>query len=83
MKISLKTAGTLGQFLPPGSARNNAQLELPDGASPIDVIVKLGMPPADSYLVTLNGAIVPTVQRAACTLKEGDQLSVMPPLKGG
>jgi thiamine biosynthesis protein ThiS len=83
MKISLKTAGTLGQYLPPGSARNNAQLDVADGSSPIDVIAKLGMPPADSYLVTLNGSIVPTAKRSECKLRDGDQLSIMPPLKGG
>ena len=83
MKVNLKTAGTLGKFLPPGSDRNKAQLDLPTGASPLDVMKKLGMPLGDSYLVTLNGAIVPIKQREGCVLNDGDQLSIMPPLKGG
>ena len=43
----------------------------------------LGMPPDGGYLVIHNGASVPKDARAACTLAEGDELAIMPPLKGG
>ena len=83
MRINLKTAGTLGQFLPPGSARNTGSIDMPSGSTPIDVLEKLGMPTEESYLITRNGAIVPIKDRPSCVLKDNDQLSIMPPLKGG
>ncbi|MCH9020200.1 MAG: hypothetical protein IIA73_07540, partial [Proteobacteria bacterium] len=52
MKITIKTAGLLGKYLPPGSAGNDAELEVAEGATPRDVIAQLGMPLDASYLVT-------------------------------
>lgn len=83
MRITLKTAGLLGKYLPPGSTRDEALLEVDDGASPLDVIAQLGMPDDANYLVTVNGAIVPPSERPAWRLAERDKLSIMPPLKGG
>lgn len=82
MRIQVRTAGLLGEHLPPGSERNRAQVEVRDGATPLDVMAQLGFP-AGSYLVSVNGSVVPTAQRAATILQEGDDLALMPPLKGG
>ena len=35
------------------------------------------------YLIALNGEIVPENRRPDTTLHENDELSIMPPLKGG
>ncbi|MBT7646243.1 MAG: MoaD/ThiS family protein, partial [Rhodospirillaceae bacterium] len=35
------------------------------------------------YLVTLNGKAVPTAKRMEVILQDGDNLALMPPLKGG
>lgn len=83
MKISLKTAGLLGRYLPPGSAGNAADLDVPQGATPIDVIKQLGMPLDGRYLVVLNGTSIPQSERSRRTLVESDILVIMPPLKGG
>ena len=83
MRIAFKTAGLLVKYLPAGSRDRTASLELPAGATPLDVIRKLGMPEDGSYLVILNGASVPKAERAGLALAEGDSLSIMPPLKGG
>lgn len=83
MKITVKTAGLLGKHLPAGSASNLAQLEIPEGATPADVIELLGMPPEEPYLVARNGTVVPSKQRRSCHLTENDSLSIMPPIKGG
>jgi sulfur carrier protein ThiS len=83
MRITVKTAGLLGKYLPPGSAPNLAELEVKQGASPLDVIRQLGMPPEDSYLVSVNGAIVPPSKREAWSLCDNDKLSIMPPLRAG
>ncbi len=83
MKITIKTAGLLGKYLPPGSVGNDAELEVTQGATPRDVIARLGMPLDASYLVTLNGESVPTAERRVRTLADNDRLAIMPPLKGG
>ncbi len=83
MKITIKTAGLLGKYLPPGSTGNDAELEVAEGATPRDVIAQLGMPLDASYLVTLNGESVPTAERGVRTLADNDRLAIMPPLKGG
>ncbi|MBN33237.1 MAG: molybdopterin synthase sulfur carrier subunit [Rhodospirillaceae bacterium] len=82
MKILVRTAGLLGKHLPEGSAKNRAEIEVPDGSTPKSVMDRLGFPDG-SYLVTLNGKAVPTVQRSEVALSDGDNLALMPPLKGG
>ena len=83
MRIAVKTGGLLGRYLPAGSARNSAELEVPKGASVGEVIAQLAMPPEGGYLVIHNGVAVPKAERAACRLAAGDELAIMPPLKGG
>ncbi len=83
MKIKVRTTGLLSEYLPPGSVRNVADLEVGDGTTPIDVLKHLGMPLDGAYLMAVNGELVPTAQRAECRLAEDDKLSIMPPLKGG
>ncbi len=83
MKLAIRTRGLLGKYLPAGSARNAGEIEVPEGATAAGVIAQLGMPPEGSYLVIHNGAAVPKAAREACTLADGDELAIMPPLKGG
>ncbi len=83
MKITVKTTGLLGQFLPPGADRDMAEIEVAPGATPVDVINLLGMPPEGSYLVVLNGASVARREHSSRVLSEGDVLAIMPPLRGG
>ncbi|MBT5435899.1 MAG: MoaD/ThiS family protein [Rhodospirillaceae bacterium] len=82
MKILVRTAGLLGKHLPAGSEKNRAEIELPEGLTPRVVMDRLGFPEG-SYLVTLNGKAVPTAKRMEVILQDGDNLALMPPLKGG
>ncbi len=82
MKITVKTAGNLGKYLPAGSTGNLAKLEVAEGATPADVMSQLGLPEG-SYLVVLNGSSVPKAERARLQLADNDNLAIMPPLKGG
>ncbi len=82
MRISVRTAGLLGQHLPPGSEKNRAEIEIAEGATPLDVRARLGFPEG-AYLVSVNGTAVPIARRAETVLQDGDDLALMPPLKGG
>lgn len=82
MKIRVRTAGLLGQYLPKGSEPNRAEIEVADGASPLDVMAQLGFPEG-AYLVSVNGSAVPIAMRPSTVLQEGDDLALMPALKGG
>jgi thiamine biosynthesis protein ThiS len=83
MRISLKVAGTIGRYLPAGSSGNTAQLDMAEGATPLQVMERLGMPPEGGYLVILNNTVVPKAERAERKLSDGDRLAIVPPLKGG
>ena len=83
MIITVKTAGSLGRYLPAGSSGNLAEVEVPEGATPSDVMTQLGFPAEASYLMILNGATLPKAERAGTRLTAGDKLAIMPPLKGG
>lgn len=83
MQITVRTAGLLGRYLPPGSAGNEARLDVEMGSTPLDIMRRLALPEHDSYLVMLNGQIVPVAKRPATRLSEGDELGIFPPLKGG
>lgn len=83
MRIKVKTGGLLGEHLPEGSSGNQAEIEVEDGAGPLDVIGQLGMPADQPFLIILNDAVVPTAMRAATKLSDNDELGIFPPLKGG
>ena len=83
MRITVRTGGLLGQYLPAGSERNQADLEVEDGTTPLDVMTRLGMPTERTYMVVLNGAAISKADRARRQLAEDDNLAILPPLKGG
>ncbi len=83
MKIKLKTGGLLGEYLPPGSATIRGEIEVEEGATPVDVMQQLGMPMDRTYLTGVNGEIITKDNRSTRVLIDGDELSLMPPLKGG
>ncbi len=82
MKVQVRTAGLLGRYLPPGSEANRARLDLPDGLTVAAAMARLGLPEG-SYLVTLNGKALTAARRGEAVLQDGDDLALMPPLKGG
>lgn len=83
MQVKVKATGLLARHLPPRADGGEAVITVPDGATTIDVMRLLGMPPEGSYLVVLNGAVLPVADRPSTRLAENDSLAIMPPLKGG
>ncbi len=83
MRITVRTGGVLGQYLPAGGERNRASLEIEPDTTPRDVMEKLGFPAERTYLVILNGTAIPKAARESRALAEDDELAILPPLKGG
>jgi len=83
IKIEVRTTGLLSDYLPAGSKKNAAQIEVDDNATPVDVMKQLDMPVEENYLVSLNGTVVPRSQRSTQTLSEDDCLAIMSPIKAG
>ncbi len=83
MKITLKMYASLAQFLPPEAVRNIVELEIPDHASPHDVIDRYRVPRQSAHLVLVNGVYIEPERRDAAVLVDGDVLAIWPPVAGG
>ncbi len=83
MKIHYKTGGLFVEHLPAGSTGSTAELDVSEGATPMDVMRQLHMPLDENYLVSLNGEVVVISERDSRVLAENDRVAIMPPLKGG
>ncbi|GEM_PF-1376513 len=84
MRIRLQLGEALQDELRLGDADGRLQLEVADGATPGDVLEQIGAVNQEkTLLVIVNGANVPPSQRASERLAEGDEMLVLPPLKGG
>ncbi len=66
-----------------GDRPRTSCLELPDGATPDDLLEALDLPGDEPYMTLVNGLPVAPGRRAATRLAEGDKVIVFPPLKGG
>lgn len=83
MKIKFKTGGLLSDILPPGTDGDETFIDLQPGATAIDVMKHFDLPEDEFYLVILNDEVLPKPRRPETELKEGDELGIFPPLKGG
>lgn len=83
MKIRVRTVGWLARHLPEHRADNLVDLEVPEGSAARDVVERLDFPDDRSYLVTLNGQVVPADRLGRTSLSEGDELTILPKPKVG
>lgn len=83
MKVTVKLYALLGKYLPPGSANNEADIEVDNGATPGTVMARLSLPPEHCHLVLVNGVFVPPGERDTRELADGDALAIWPPVAGG
>ena len=83
MQITVKTGGLLYKHLPDSRTGNRASVDVPEDTTAASLLGELGMPSDQTYLVIVNGELVPEQQRAATSLADGDKVSINPPLKGG
>ena len=78
MHLNIRLIGRLTEF-----ERSDGAVTFAHRASIIEVLSELGIPHDQVGPVSLNDSIVSKERWGATTLSEGDQLTVMPPIKGG
>jgi molybdopterin converting factor small subunit len=79
MKIQVALYATLSKYLPPGAENRRAVIEVKDGATVREVMNHLGIPADFPNILLVNGRQAPD----GAVLKDGETLSVFPPLAGG
>lgn len=83
MKLRVKLYASLKPYLPVGSAKNEADIEIAEGASVQSVLDGFNMPEGLYKLVLVNGVFVTPEERARRAFIENDVLAVWPPVAGG
>jgi sulfur carrier protein len=79
MEIEVKLFATLRDYLPKGSGRFSCKMEI-DGSTRIqDILSRLKIPEEIPKIILINGVHGKKEQ----ILKEGDVLSIFPPVAGG
>lgn len=84
MKITLKLYATLQDYLPAEARKSNAmEVVVTDTTSIVDLIERHKLPRNLCHLVLVDGIFIPPDARAARVFREGQVLSIWPPVAGG
>ena len=79
MRVTAKLHGTLRKYLPAGQHDNGVLVELADGATVVELVERLGIPPAHARMIVSGDEhLEPT-----SPLRDGQEVNVFPPLAGG
>jgi sulfur-carrier protein len=79
MEIEVKLFATLRDYLPKGSSRFSCKMEVNGDTRIQDILLKLKVPDDIPKIILVNGIHGKLEQ----VLKEGDVLSIFPPVAGG
>lgn len=79
MRIEVRLFATLRSYLPPHSLEGAAVLDVAAGSTVRDVIRSLGIPADFDHVTLIDGCD----SRPGSVLREGQILTVYPPLMGG
>ena len=79
MEIEVKLFATLRDYLPKGSSRFSCKMEVDPLTRVQDVLSRLKIPEEIPKIILINGVHAKKDQ----SLKEGDVLSIFPPVAGG
>jgi molybdopterin synthase sulfur carrier subunit len=77
MKIRVELQAYLEDYSPDG--QDKFSYEMPDGATVADLIRKLGVPEELASVITIGDEAIDASQ----ALKDGDRVTVIPPVAGG
>lgn len=81
--INFKLYASLTDYLPADVDGNLVSIELPDNATPHEVIDRFRVPRQEAHLVLLNGVYIKPEERDQPAFAEGDTLAIWPPVAGG
>ncbi len=79
MKIKVRLFANLRDYLPPGSDRFSCQFATDDGSRVEDILNELKIPDELPKIILLNGVHSNREE----SLKDGDVISIFPPIAGG
>jgi len=79
MEIEVKLFATLRDYLPKGSSRFSCKMEVDGHTQVHDILERLQLPDEIPKIILVNGIHGKKDQ----ILKEGDVLSIFPPVAGG
>lgn len=79
MEIEVKLFATLQKYLPGGSGSHSCRLQMGGEAQVKDVLARLDLAMEMPKIILLNGLRCDSESK----LKEGDVLSIFPPVGGG
>ncbi|MBM4351422.1 MAG: MoaD/ThiS family protein [Deltaproteobacteria bacterium] len=79
MEIEVKLFATLRDYLPKGSGRFSCKMEIDEQTKVQEILTKLNIPEEMPKIILINGVHGKKEQ----VLKEGDVLSIFPPVAGG
>ena len=83
MKIKVRLFANLRAKLPAGNDGQEAEVEVPEGATPEVVIAQLEIPPEMAHLVMIDGYHLLPEERTSRTIQPGEVLAIFPPIAGG
>ena len=83
MIVKVKLFAILRDMLPAGTDGHEVDVDVPDGATPLDVIRRLEIPEELAHLVMVNGFHLLRDDLRTRALQVGDVLSIFPPIAGG
>jgi molybdopterin converting factor small subunit len=79
MEIEVKLFATLRDYLPKGSSRFSCKMQVDDSTRVQEILSRLKIPEEIPKIILINGVHGKREQ----TLKDGDVLSIFPPVAGG
>lgn len=79
MDVEVKLFATLRNYLPKGSSRFSCRLEIDGRTTVQDILTRLKIPEEIPKIILVNGIHGKKDQ----VLKEGDVVSIFPPVAGG
>ncbi len=79
MLIHVRLFAMLRHYLPQAELGTFTAVELPEGATVVDLLAQLGVPAAEAKVVFVNGRTRPL----DWALAPGDEVGVFPPIGGG
>ena len=83
MDISVTLFGGLRHFLPAGSSFNKCKIDIDEGSTLAVLLQKIPVPSDKPYMVILNDEKVASDKFGEITIRDEDEVVLLPPIKGG